>query len=187
MGGQTSRLSFWDRPLHAMTDAFATAGSVSSANHPPRQAPATCSPPKYRTRPRGHSSASCSSSWTPALQRARDALRQLEADGGPVTFDLVARTAGVSRAWLYTEPVIRDAIKRLRSAHRPTANSAVPASQRTSAPAHQRTSDASLLRRLEVAHSRNRELATEVRQLREQLARAHGQLRAARQTSTAPN
>src|SRR4051794_12767491 len=82
------------------------------------------------------------------LQRARDALRRLEADGGPVTFDLVARTAGVSRAWLYTEPDIRDAIQRLRSAHRPSANSAVPASQRAS--------DASLLRRLEVAHSRNR-------------------------------
>ncbi|WP_157762256.1 class I SAM-dependent methyltransferase [Nocardia yamanashiensis] len=26
MGGQTARLSFWDRPLHAMTDAFAEAG-----------------------------------------------------------------------------------------------------------------------------------------------------------------
>lgn len=109
------------------------------------------------------------------LQRARDALRQLEADGDPVTFDLVARTASVSRAWLYTEPAIRDAIHRLRDAHRPTSNSAVPASQRAS--------DASLLRRLEAAHARNRELATEIRQLREQLARAHGQLRAARLTS----
>ncbi|MEV0581343.1 class I SAM-dependent methyltransferase [Nonomuraea sp. NPDC050310] len=26
MGGQTARMSFWDRPLHAMTDAFAAAG-----------------------------------------------------------------------------------------------------------------------------------------------------------------
>lgn len=26
MGGQTAQLSFWDRPLHAMTDAFTTAG-----------------------------------------------------------------------------------------------------------------------------------------------------------------
>lgn len=110
------------------------------------------------------------------LQRARDALRQLEADGGPITFDLVAHTAGVSRAWLYTEPTIRDAIQRLRAAHRPT-TSAVPASQRAS--------DASLLRRLEAAHTRNRELATEIRQLREQLARAHGQLREARLTSPA--
>jgi hypothetical protein len=111
------------------------------------------------------------------LQRARDALRRLEADGGPVTFDLVARTAGVSRAWLYTAPAIRDAVQRLRAAHRPTTNSPVPASQRAS--------DASLLRRLEAAHVRNRELATEIRRLREQLARAHGQLRAVRLTSAA--
>ena len=69
------------------------------------------------------------------LQRARDALRQLEAAGGPVTFDLVARTAGVSRAWLYTEPTIRDAVQRLRAAHRPTTNSVIPASQHPSAPA----------------------------------------------------
>jgi hypothetical protein len=110
-------------------------------------------------------------------QRARDALRQLEADGGPVTFDLVARAAGVSRAWLYTEPTIRDTIQRLRSAHRPSTNSAVPASQRVS--------DASLLRRLKAAHARNRELATEIHQLREQLACAHGQLRATRLTAPA--
>jgi hypothetical protein len=54
-------------------------------------------------------------------------LRRLEADGGPVTLDLVARTAGVSRAWLYTEPAIRDAVQRLGAAHRPTINSPVPA------------------------------------------------------------
>jgi hypothetical protein len=53
-------------------------------------------------------------------------------------------------------------------------------------PAPQRTSDAGLLRRLEAAHARNRELAEEVRQLREQLARAHGELRAARLV-TAPS
>ncbi|WP_219420338.1 DUF6262 family protein [Pseudonocardia nigra] len=45
------------------------------------------------------------------LQRARHALRQLEADGAPVTFELVARTAEVSRAWLYREPDIREAVQ----------------------------------------------------------------------------
>jgi hypothetical protein len=109
------------------------------------------------------------------LQRAHDALRQLEADGDPITFDLVARTAGVGRAWLYTQPAIRDAVQRLRAAQRPTTNTPVPA--------RQRASDASLLRRLEAAHARNHELTTEIRQLREQLAHAHGQLRAARLTS----
>ncbi|RDI49962.1 class I SAM-dependent methyltransferase [Nocardia mexicana] len=36
MGGQTARLSFWDRPLHAMTDAFAAAGfRISTISEPP--------------------------------------------------------------------------------------------------------------------------------------------------------
>lgn len=35
------------------------------------------------------------------------------------------------------------------------------------------------------AHARNRELTTEIRQLREQFARAHGELRTARLTSPA--
>ncbi|SUA81268.1 Malonyl-CoA O-methyltransferase BioC [Nocardia otitidiscaviarum] len=36
MGGQTARLSFWDRPLHAMTDAFTAAGfRISVISEPP--------------------------------------------------------------------------------------------------------------------------------------------------------
>jgi SAM-dependent methyltransferase len=36
MGGQTAQLSFWDRPLHAMTDAFTTAGfRISVISEPP--------------------------------------------------------------------------------------------------------------------------------------------------------
>ncbi|WP_051020862.1 class I SAM-dependent methyltransferase [Nocardia araoensis] len=36
MGGQTARLSFWDRPLHAMTDAFTTAGfRIGVISEPP--------------------------------------------------------------------------------------------------------------------------------------------------------
>jgi hypothetical protein len=37
MGGQTAPMSFWNRPLHAMTDAFTAAGfriSVISEPHP---------------------------------------------------------------------------------------------------------------------------------------------------------
>lgn len=112
------------------------------------------------------------------LQRARDALRKLEASGEPITFDLVARTAAVSRAWLYGQPDIREAVEKLRDKHRASPSGPIPASQRTS--------DASLLRRLEVAHARNRELTDEIRQLREQLARAHGELRAARLVSAPP-
>ena len=46
-------------------------------------------------------------------------------------------------------------------------------------PARHRSSDASLLRRLEAATARNRELAQDNQRLRHQLAQALGQLRAA--------
>jgi SAM-dependent methyltransferase len=36
LGGQTAQLSFWDRPLHAMTDAFTAAGfRISVISEPP--------------------------------------------------------------------------------------------------------------------------------------------------------
>jgi len=47
-------------------------------------------------------------------------------------------------------------------------------------PIRQRASDASLLRRLEAASERSRQLAEENRRLRDQLARALGEQRSAR-------
>ena len=102
--------------------------------------------------------------------KAVQALRTLAADGAPVTFETVARAAAVSRSWLYAQPDIRAEIERLRGNSRH-----VPA---TSVPARQRASDASLRRRLEAITQRNRNLAEENRQLREQLARALGEARA---------
>ncbi|MFG2638792.1 DUF6262 family protein [Streptomyces sp. NPDC048362] len=104
--------------------------------------------------------------------KAIQALREIDAAGTAVTFDTVARAAGVSRSWLYTQSDLRAEIERLRAER-----------QRASAdpvPARHRASDASLLRRLEAANERNRRLAEEKRQLRDQLARALGDLRAAR-------
>jgi hypothetical protein len=101
--------------------------------------------------------------------KAVQALREAEKSGTPVTFDAVATAAGVSRSWLYTQPDLRAEIERLRAA-----------SQRapgTPLPIRQRASDASLLRRLEAANQRNRQLAEENRQLRERLASAFGELR----------
>jgi SAM-dependent methyltransferase len=40
MGGQTTLMSFWDRPLHAMTDAFAAAGFRIAVISEPAPAPA---------------------------------------------------------------------------------------------------------------------------------------------------
>jgi hypothetical protein len=101
--------------------------------------------------------------------KAIRALRELARTGIPVSFELVARTAGVSRSWLYSQPDIRDQIQQLRSATQRAPSSPVPATQRAS--------DASLLRRLQAASERNRSLTEENRRLRRQLAEALGQLR----------
>jgi hypothetical protein len=39
MGGQTIPMSFWSRPLHAMTDAFTTAGFRISVISEPQPVP----------------------------------------------------------------------------------------------------------------------------------------------------
>ena len=46
--------------------------------------------------------------------RAVQALRELDRSGARVTFADVARAAGVSRSWLYTQPDISGQIRRLR-------------------------------------------------------------------------
>ncbi len=105
------------------------------------------------------------------LTRAKTirALRELDHAGAPITFELVARTADVSRSWLYSQPGIREQIQRLRDTTRRAPSSRVPAGQRAS--------DASLRGRLETACERNRQLTEENRRLRRQLAEALGQSR----------
>jgi hypothetical protein len=102
-------------------------------------------------------------------ERAIAALRRMDATGQRISFDAVARQAGVSRSWLYTQDDLRAEIERLRRRH-PAASPAPP--QR------QRASDPSLLRRLEAATSRIRQLEADNQQLRDALARALGQRRA---------
>ena len=96
-------------------------------------------------------------------------LRELDRAGIPVTFELVARTAGVSRSWLYSQPDIRDQIQQLRDTAWRAPSSRVPAGQRAS--------DPSLRQRLQTACERNRQLTEDNRRLRRQLAEALGQLR----------
>lgn len=104
--------------------------------------------------------------------KAIQALRELETAGAPVTFDAVASAAGVSRSWLYSQSDLRTEIERLRASSRRAPGAPVPI--------RQRASDASLLRRLEAANARNRQLADENRRLRDQLARTLGEQRSAR-------
>jgi len=107
-------------------------------------------------------------------ERAIRALRRLAATGEPVTFDAVARTAGVSRSWLYAHPDLRLEIGRLRAHHQQARASSPPP-----IPARQRASDASLRQRLEAVNAEVRRLRAENQQLREQLAWALGEHRAA--------
>jgi Family of unknown function (DUF6262) len=104
--------------------------------------------------------------------RAVRTLRRMDAAGRPVTMDTVAREAGVSRSWLYSQPDLRAAIQRLRGHDQPGSTSPV-------IPARQHASDASLRRRLEVVNAEIRRLRQENQQLREQLAVALGERRAA--------
>jgi Family of unknown function (DUF6262) len=106
--------------------------------------------------------------------KAIRALRELEPAGTPVTFETVARAAGVSRSWLYAQSDIRAEIERLRDTQRAPS---------PPIPAAQRASDASLLRRLAEASQRNQQLAEENARLRRQLAHALGDQRSAAQTA----
>jgi Family of unknown function (DUF6262) len=105
-------------------------------------------------------------------QRAITALRRMDAAGQRITFDAVAREAGVSRSWLYAQDDLRTQIEQLRQRH-PAAPAALNPPQR------QQASASSLLRRLEAATDRIRRLEADNQQLRDALARALGERRAA--------
>lgn len=103
------------------------------------------------------------------LQRAHEELTALADSGEPVAIALLGTRAGVSRSWIYTQPELRERIEQF---------------QQTSSSSHDaggvhRASDESLRRRLNLAHQRITQLRNENQQLRDALARAHGQLRAA--------
>jgi hypothetical protein len=88
-------------------------------------------------------------------KRAVNALRRMDKAGLPITFDALAREAGVSRSWLYDQPDLRAEVERLRARQgRSSASRAVPD--------RQRASDASLLRRLEIAVQRIQRLEVEI-------------------------
>ncbi|MFG1626228.1 DUF6262 family protein [Kribbella sp. NPDC049227] len=102
-----------------------------------------------------------------ARRRAAHAIEQLIADRQPLTVAGLARAARVSRSWLYTQPDLLDQLQRRASDNATVSTSAT------------RASDASLQRRLELAHQRINQQTDEITRLRAALARAHGDLRAA--------
>lgn len=109
------------------------------------------------------------------LERARHALQELGETGERRTVMQIAGHAGVSRSWLYAQPELRDQLRRLTAISETAESAPAPI---------ERGSDASLRQRLTLAHERIRELDDENRQLRNQIALLHGQLRANRIAGT---
>lgn len=99
-----------------------------------------------------------------------------DAEGRHETVSVVefARRARVSRSWVYSQPEIVERLQQLIAATTTENDGTVRA------PASMRASDESLLTRLELAHQRILALTAENHQLRDQLARTLGELRAAR-------
>ena len=106
------------------------------------------------------------------LQTALAAFSKMASAGETVTVSALASRAGVSRSWIYTQPELRERIEQLRGEGAGTR----PASRE----AGSRASTESLRRRLALAHQPIEPLGAENHQLRQSLARTHGQLRAAR-------
>jgi len=104
-----------------------------------------------------------------AVHRARQAIEELDRNGGAITFAAIATAARVSRSWLYTENSLRDAITGRRHA-RP--EPAIPAAQRA-------TTD-SLIERLDHARAEIARLRAENADLHTNLARALGEHRTGR-------
>ncbi|KKB97184.1 DUF6262 family protein [Mycolicibacter arupensis] len=104
-------------------------------------------------------------------QRALDALKQLESTDTAITVAGLARSAGVARSWIYTQP---DLLNRIN---------AEPRSTRTVKP-HTHATEESWQQRVALAHQRIKELTAENQQLRTQLALAHGHRRAQQTTAS---
>ena len=107
------------------------------------------------------------------LSKATEAIERLDKSGQPVTFSAVAAAAGVSRAWLYRNPGVRDLITRLRT--QPARTPSTRAAQRATAD--------SLRARLDAAHEEITRLRAENATLREQAARHLGQQRAGKHST----
>jgi hypothetical protein len=103
-----------------------------------------------------------------AVERAERALRDLASEGAAITFQAVARRAGVSRQWLYTQPALRSEIERLRDR---------PRAEARGIPARQRPTEASLRQLLETLRAENQRLREENAALKAELAIAYGQQR----------
>jgi uncharacterized protein DUF6262 len=104
-----------------------------------------------------------------AQTRASEALRELDQQGRAITFQAVARQAGVSRQWLYQQPELRREIEVLRDRN--------VADTRSRVPDEHRASMESLRQRNTLLLAENRRLRDQVAELKAELAIAYGHRR----------
>ncbi len=103
-----------------------------------------------------------------ARTRARTALRNLDKQGTPINYVIVAEAAGVSRSMLYRDPELRGEIDRLRDAAHITT---------TGRPAVERMTQASRDERDAALRCEIKQLRNENQPLRNQLAALLGEQR----------
>jgi hypothetical protein len=100
------------------------------------------------------------------VQRLEHGLRELVRAGRPITFQTVAAAAGVSTAWLYQHPEVKERIIGLRA----------QSADHRAAPAVRRASEASKEAMIAALRQRIRTLEEENRELRKQLEVVYGQI-----------
>lgn len=101
-----------------------------------------------------------------ARRRAQDAIRAAATRGEALPVSALAVRAGVSRAFLYSNPDLIDAIRQVPGT----------GDHQGVLPTRQRATEASLLSRLEALTQRNKALRTENHDLRQRLEIVHGEL-----------
>ena len=111
-----------------------------------------------------------------ARRDAEKAITAAQRSGSRTSFAAIAKTAGVSRSWLYTQHDLVTAIRQLQNRQ--------PAAERTGA---QPASVASIQRRLEAALARIKQLRAENSDLARRLETAYGEIRRPRSERPLPN
>ncbi len=97
-----------------------------------------------------------------ATRRTETVLDALDRSGAVITFQLVAKRAGVSRSWLYTQEPLRERIATLRREHPRPAHASAERATDASKDAIMRT----LRQRIADEAAAKAKLAAEIKQLR---------------------
>ena len=96
--------------------------------------------------------------------KAEEGIRQLLRSGKPINFESVANAAGVSRAWLYKQPKLKERINHLRQ----------QASSDKQVPKRQRASDESKNAMIAALKQQIKELRVDNQAMKQQLEIAYG-------------